>query len=63
MALIWVTYIGTALTFLQLSGLEALPWQQILAIFSYAMASCLTINDVIKVALIKWQNCKNFLHY
>ncbi|MBS0588465.1 MAG: plasma-membrane proton-efflux P-type ATPase [Proteobacteria bacterium] len=53
-ALISVTLIGTALTFLQLPGLEALPWQQTLAIFAYAMASCLAVNDVIKVALIKW---------
>ncbi|MDE2389125.1 MAG: plasma-membrane proton-efflux P-type ATPase [Betaproteobacteria bacterium] len=53
-ALVSVTFIGTALTFLQLPGLEALPWQQTLAIFAYAMVSCLAINDVIKVALIKW---------
>jgi len=53
-ALISVTLIGTALTFLRLPGLEALPWQQTLAIFAYAMASCLAVNDVIKVALIKW---------
>jgi len=54
MALISVTCIGTALTFLQLPGLKALPWQQTLAIFTYAMVSCLAVNDVIKVALIKW---------
>jgi len=54
MALVSVTCIGTALTFLQLPGLEALPWQQTLAIFAYAMGSCLAVNDVIKVALIKW---------
>jgi len=53
-ALVSVTCIGTALTFLQLPGLEALPWQQTLAIFAYAMGSCLAVNDVIKVALIKW---------
>jgi len=56
MALISVTCIGTALTFLQLPGLAALPWQQTLAIFAYAMISCLAVNDVIKVALIKWQS-------
>ena len=55
MALISVTCIGTVLTFLQLPGLEALPWQQTLAIFTYAMVSCLAVNDVIKVVLIKWQ--------
>lgn len=53
-ALISVTFIGTALTFLQLPGLQPLPWQQTLAIFAYAMTSCLAVNDVIKVALIKW---------
>ncbi len=56
MALVSVTCIGTTLTFLQLPGLEALPWQQTLAIFTYAMVSCLAVNDVIKVALIKWQS-------
>ena len=31
-----------------------LPGWQTLAIFVYAMISCLVINDVVKVAMIKW---------
>jgi hypothetical protein len=32
-----------------------LPWWQTLAIFVYAMVSCLVVNDAIKVAMIKWR--------
>jgi hypothetical protein len=32
-----------------------LPWSQMLAIFVYAMVSCLVINDAVKVAMIKWR--------
>jgi len=32
-----------------------LPWRQTLAIFAYAMASCLVVNDAVKVAIIKWR--------
>jgi H+-transporting ATPase len=30
-----------------------MPWWQMLAIFIYAMASCLVVNDAVKVAMIK----------
>jgi hypothetical protein len=32
-----------------------LPWWQPLAIFAYAMVSCLVVNDALKVAMIKWR--------
>jgi H+-transporting ATPase len=32
-----------------------LPWGQTLAIFAYAMVSCLVVNDAVKVAMIKWR--------
>jgi hypothetical protein len=44
---------GTGLTFVGLPGLIPLPWWQTLAIFVYAMVSCLVVNDTIKVAMIK----------
>jgi H+-transporting ATPase len=43
---------GTLLTFANLPGLPPLPGWQLLAIFGYAMFSCLVINDSIKVAMI-----------
>ena len=46
---------GTVLTFVGLPGLMALPWWQTLAIFAYALISCLGVNDAVKVALIKWR--------
>jgi hypothetical protein len=46
---------GTALTFVGLPGLMPLPWWQTLAIFAYAVVSCLVVNDTVKVALIKWR--------
>ena len=45
---------GTVLTFAGLPGLLPLPWGQTLAIFAYAMVSCLIVNDAAKVAMIKW---------
>ncbi len=45
---------GTVLTFVGLPGLLPLPWWQTLAIFGYALVSCLVVNDAMKVALIKW---------
>jgi magnesium-transporting ATPase (P-type) len=45
--------IGTVLTFVGLPGLMPLPWWQTLAIFVYAMVSCLVVNDAVKVAMIK----------
>jgi magnesium-transporting ATPase (P-type) len=46
---------GTVLTFVGLPGLLPLPWWQTLAIFAYAMVSCLVVNDAVKVAMIKWR--------
>ena len=46
---------GTVLTFAGLPGLLPLPWGQTLAIFAYAMVSCMVMNDAMKVAMIKWR--------
>ena len=46
---------GTILTRVGLPGFMPLPWLQMLAIFCYAMVSCLVVNDAIKVATIKWR--------
>ena len=46
---------GTVLTFVGLPGLMPLPWWQTLAVFIYAMVSCLILNDAVKVAMIKWR--------
>ncbi len=46
---------GTLLTRVGLPGLAPLPWWQVLAIFAYAMGSCLAVNDSLKVALIRWR--------
>ncbi len=46
---------GTVLTFVGLPGLTPLAWWQTLAVFVYAMVSCLVLNDVIKVTMIKWR--------
>ena len=32
-----------------------LPWWQMLAIFAYAMVSCLVVNDAVKVVMIRWR--------
>jgi len=50
---------GTAVTYLNLPGFMPLPWWQTLAIFIYAMVSCLIVNDSVKVAMIKWRILKN----
>lgn len=55
MALGGVTLIGTLLTLVGIPGLMPLPWWQTLGIFSYAMMSCLIVNDTIKVAMIQWR--------
>ena len=47
--------VGTVLTFVGLKGLMPLPWWQTLAVFGYAMVSCLVLNDAVKVAMIKWR--------
>jgi hypothetical protein len=46
---------GTILTCVGLKDLTPLPWWQTLAVFVYAMVSCLVLNDAIKVAMIKWR--------
>jgi H+-transporting ATPase len=46
---------GTALTFVGLPGLVPLLWWQTVAVFVYAMVSCLVLNDAVKVAMIKWR--------
>ena len=46
---------GTILTRVGLPGLLPLPWWQTLAIFTYALVSCLVVNDVVKVVMIKWR--------
>jgi magnesium-transporting ATPase (P-type) len=52
-ALVADVLVGTALTRANLPGLMPLPWWQMVAIFAYAMASCLIVNDTVKVAMIK----------
>jgi plasma-membrane proton-efflux P-type ATPase len=47
--------VGTVLTRVGLPGLRPLPWLQTLAIFGYAMAACLGLNDAVKVAMIRWR--------
>lgn len=46
--------IGTALTYAGLKGLASLPWWQTLAVFVFALFSCLALNDTLKVVMIKW---------
>ncbi len=46
---------GTILTRVGLPGLTPLPWLQTLAVFAYAMVSCLVVNDAVKVVMIKWR--------
>ena len=46
---------GTVLTLVGLPGLMPLPWWQTLAVFAYAVVSCLVVNDAVKVAMIKWR--------
>jgi magnesium-transporting ATPase (P-type) len=45
---------GTFLTRVGIPGLEPSPWSQTIVILGYAMASCLVVNDVVKVAMIRW---------
>jgi plasma-membrane proton-efflux P-type ATPase len=54
-ALIADALTGTILTRVGLPGLVPLPWSQMLALFAYAMISCLVVNDALKVAMIKWR--------
>lgn len=56
-ALLAALLIGTALTFMGVTGLglAPLPWWQILTVFMFAMAACLGLNDAVKVAMIRWR--------
>jgi len=54
-AVIGELLVGSLLTFVGLPGLMRLPWSQMLTIFACAIVSCLVVNDVAKVALIKWR--------
>jgi plasma-membrane proton-efflux P-type ATPase len=54
-ALIADALTGTLLTRVGLPGLMPLPWSQTLAIFAYAMVSCLVVNDAVKVVMFKWR--------
>jgi H+-transporting ATPase len=54
-ALVADVLVGTVLTFVGLPGLAPLPEWQTLIIFTYAMLSCLVVNDTVKVAMIKWR--------
>ena len=47
--------VGTALSLVGIRGLASLPWWQILAIFGYALVSCLLVNDVFKVVMMRWR--------
>jgi H+-transporting ATPase len=47
--------VGTILTRVGLPGLTPLPWSQTLAVLACAMASCLVVNDALKVVMIKWR--------
>ena len=47
--------VGTALSLVGIKGLASLPWWQILATFGYALVSCLIVNDVLKVVMMRWR--------
>ena len=55
LALIADAIVGTILTFVGIKGLAPLPGWQMLAIFGYALLSCLILNDTLKVALLRWR--------
>ncbi len=46
-------FAGVILTRVGLPGLPSLPWLQTLAIFAYALVSCLLVNDAVKVTMIE----------
>ena len=54
-AVIAEALVGTFLTQIGLPGLMPLPWWLTLTIFVYAMVSCLVVNDLLKVAMIRWR--------
>lgn len=45
--------LGTGLTRLGMADLAPLPWWQTLAVFAYAAAACLLLNDAAKVVLLR----------
>lgn len=47
--------LGTVLTLVGLPDFTPLPWWQMLALFAYAIVSCLGVNDALKVVMIKWR--------
>ena len=55
LALLADALVGTLLTRVGLPGLRPLPWSQTAAIFGYALVSCLVVNDLIKVLMIRWR--------
>jgi len=54
-ALVTEALVGTILTRIGLPGLMPLAWSQTLAIFAYALVSCLVVNDAVKVVMIRWR--------
>ena len=52
-ALVADALIGTAVTFVGLSGFTPLSWGQTLAVLAFSLVSCLVVNDALKVAMIK----------
>jgi H+-transporting ATPase len=54
-ALVTDALVGTTLTVVGIPGFMPLPWWQMLTVFGYAIVSCLVVNDVVKVAMIKWR--------
>jgi H+-transporting ATPase len=54
-ALTFEALVGTVLALVGLPGLAPLPWWQMLALFGYALVSCLVVNDAVKVILIRWR--------
>jgi len=54
-ALLADALVGTVLTRVGLPGLAPLPWSQTLLAFTYALVSCLVVNDAVKVLMIRWR--------
>jgi H+-transporting ATPase len=54
-ALLADVVVGTLLTYVGLPGLPPLPWRLNLEIFAYATLLGLGLNDLIKVAMIRWR--------
>jgi hypothetical protein len=47
--------VGTLLSSVGIPGLAPLPWGVTLAVFGYAMLCSLGVNDLAKVALLRWR--------